>query len=186
MKLYTDADGVFAVYEREAYIVPPEGGIPLFLQNGIHYFSTLQPDMRIINAYERLQKQYGIDIHIVTNVMDTDPLLKQEHTLDKIQWVQTYMPFINTDTNMSVITIPKYEAVQQIQKRPLNGLDILISDFNNDLIPWTLAGGYGIKYINGLNDPDSFTGANIPEDMSTGMIIETILDIIEQQSNTAP
>lgn len=89
------------------------------------------------------------------------------------------MPFLDIDNQFYAIQIPKYIKAQEILGRKLNKTDILISDYNNDLIPWENAGGTGIKYLNGQNSADSFNGAKITLDMTPTQIKSFIMSLSE-------
>ena len=105
--------------------------------------------------------------------------LADEHKLDKKIWTSEKMPFLDINTQFYAIQMPKYVKAQQLLNRELRKTDILISDYNKDLIPWEKAGGTGIKYLNGQNNPDSFTGAKITLDMTPTQIKSFIMSLSE-------
>ena len=174
--LWSDQDGVITKYERHAYTVLLEDGNTLFMTPNAHYFRNLNPDNRIIRAYELLQKENNLSVHVLTNLTDFYPIWK-EHKQDKIEWTKDNMPFINIETQYDTIHIPKYLKAQRILGRQLVETDILVSDYNPDLIPWENAGGTAVKYLNGINSEDSFSGLKIYPEMSPNDIREFILDI---------
>lgn len=174
--LWSDQDGVIAEYEYHAYTIPLEDGNTLFMKPNAHYFRTLTPDNRIIKAYELLQQENNLPVHVLTNLTDYYPIWK-EHRQDKIEWTKEYMPFINIETQYDTIHIPKYLKAQKILQRPLTETDILISDYNPDLTPWENAGGTAVKYLNGINSEDSFSGLKIYPHMSSNDIREFILEL---------
>ena len=159
--LFTDMDGVVAVYDRAAFIENPDGTLP-FMEPGIHFFSSRLPDNRIIDAYERLSKNH--DFLVLSNIVD-DPVVADEHKEDKKEWVKKYMPYVDIEKQLYVIMEPKYKTAERLLNRKLEKTDILISDFKNDIYPWIEAGGTAIKYLNGINDPTSYTGPQITQEM---------------------
>ena len=172
--LWSDEDGVIAIYEHHAYRTVI-GNDTLFMTPGVHYFKTLKPDTKIITAYELLNKK--VPFHILTNVLTNPETLASEHISDKIEWTHEHVPFIDMNTQFSAIQIPKYKFAQRLLGRPLCKKDILVSDFNNDLIPWENAGGCGVKYLNGLNSEESFSGYKIYPDWTPEDIEKFILTL---------
>lgn len=171
--LWSDEDGVIAVYEPHAYKTD-SNGISLFTTPNVHYFMQLEKDKRIIDAYEKLQEEYHLPVCVLTNLTDIHPLY-EEHQSDKSQWTQNAMPFLNMQEQFFSIHVPKWQFAIKKLNRPLCKTDILVSDYNNDLLPWENAGGTGVKYLNGINSDDSFQGAHIQTNWSTEQIIEYIL-----------
>ena len=175
--VFTDMDGVVAKYERASFVEREDGSLP-FMDPGIHYFSSRIPDQRIIDAYERLSKNHDfqriIDAYehlsknhyffVLSNIVD-DPTISNEHEEDKKEWVKKYMPFVDINSQLYVIKEPKYKTAERLLGLKLEKTDILISDFNNDIYPWIEAGGTAIKYLNGINDPNSYRGPQITQEM---------------------
>ena len=170
-------DGVIAVYERHAYIgdfseTAPIEKKPLFLREK-EYFKQCLPDMTIIRTLELLNQQ--VPVQILTNIVDG--YLKPYHTQAKKEWIKQYMPFIDVENQFHAITVPKATYVQEHTQKKLTMLDTLISDYNKDLVPWSKAGGRGIKYLNGINSANSYQGEHISSDMTPEEICEIILQI---------
>ena len=159
--VFTDMDGVVAVYERASFVEREDGTLP-YMDPGIHYFSTRLPDRRIIDAYERIAKKH--EFRVLSNIVD-DPTVSDEHEEDKKKWVKEHMPYIDVDKQLFVIKEPKYKTAERILNRKLEKTDVLISDYKNDIYPWIEAGGTAVKYLNGINDPESYPGPKITEDM---------------------
>lgn len=173
--LWSDEDGVIAVYEPHAYR-PDKNQTPLWMQPDIHYYENLTPDMRIISVYQNLQTRYRLPVIVLTNITDMEPL-STEHANDKYKWTKKHLPYLNMDNQFFPIQIPKCQfAIWKLQ-RPLMKTDILISDYNHDLVPWENAGGTGVKYLNGINSEDSFPGAKIYPEWSTDQIQDYILSL---------
>ena len=159
--IFTDMDGVVAVYDRNGFIEDKDGNMP-FMEPGIHYFESRDPDTRIIDAYELISRDH--QFFVLSNIVD-DPTVSEEHESDKKKWVKKHMPFVDTDDQLLVIKEPKYKAAERLLNRKLEITDVLISDFKNDIIPWVEAGGTAIKYLNGINDPNSYGGPQITPKM---------------------
>lgn len=173
--IWCDMDGVVAVYDVNGF----RGNNPPFLRPKQHYFRNCIPDEKMIKALKLLHDIYHINIKIISNVATE---LKQEHISDKEKWLRKYMSFIDTTQDYYGIVIPKSQYVEKITNRKLCKTDILISDFNQDLLPWTQNGGTGIKYANGINNPHSYDGLHIPETYTTTQIVNHLIDIINNLS----
>lgn len=174
--IWCDMDGVIAVYESDGF----KGDNPPFLTPNSHYFRHCTPDDRIIQALKLLHEIYHVKIKIISNVA---PELKTEHTNDKEKWLKKHLPFLNTDDDFKAITVPKVDYVKKIKKtKALTSKDVLISDFNNDLKPWSAAGGTAIKYANGINNPHSHDGNHIPEKATTKQIANQLIDTLYEIS----
>lgn len=173
--LWSDEDGVIAVYERHAY-QSQTNQPPLWLQPSVHYYKQLQPDERIIEAYRQLQTSHRLPVTVLTNITTQYPVYL-EHWMDKKEWTQEHMPFLDVSKQFFAIQIPKCEFARRKLHRQLEPTDILISDYNNDLIPWQKAGGTAVKYLNGLNSQDSFPGPSIPTNWNPDAIRDYILSL---------
>lgn len=173
--IWSDEDGVIAIYEPHAYSIP-HGKNSLFLTPDVHYFMSLRADTRITKAYETLQTKHKLPICVLTNLTEQYPLW-EEHKADKIKWTKNAMPFLDMETQFHAIHTPKYKFAEDKLKRPLCKTDILISDYNHDLIPWEEAGGTAVKYLNGINSEDSFSGAKIYPDWTSEQISDFLLTL---------
>lgn len=171
--LWSDEDGVIAIYEPHAYKTDLHGN-SIFTTPNVHYFMQLEKDTRIIDVYHALQTTHNLPVRVLTNLTDLHPLY-EEHSTDKHTWTKQAMPFLNMQQQFFSIHVPKYQFAQEKLQRPLCKTDILVSDYNRDLIPWQHAGGTGVKYLNGINSDDSFQGAHIQQNWSIEQIIEYIL-----------
>lgn len=174
--IFTDMDGVIARYERHAYTGDySENALhenkPLFLRDP-RYFASCKPDETIIDAL-RILSENDYKIIVLSNIVDSP--IGNDHASDKQKWIEIHTPFIK---EFYPIYMPKIAyAINELLKRSLSKNDILISDYNNDLIPWELGGGTGIKYINGINSPDSFEGHKVYQEWTPDKIAEKIIDI---------
>lgn len=176
--IFTDMDGVIAKYERHAYTGDyskdaSHENKPLFLRNP-RYFATCKPDMIIIKAFELLNHE-GVDIIVLSNVVNH--AIAEKHATDKNEWIKKYIPFVK---EFYPITVPKITFVTEtLLKRSATNTDILVSDYNNDLKPWEQGGGTGIKYLNGVNSPESFAGIKVSHEWTPEQITEKLLNTIK-------
>lgn len=197
MEFLIDMDGVLAKYERHAYT----GDNPLFLRKDTHYFAYLQPDEKMIEVTKRLCLNKDVSVYILTSVSNMGSIYI-EQVQDKTTWLNTYCPFINTDTQLLTAISSKRDVIDAIHKIDLTGTlttpdcrtlsyqNVLIDDYNKNLKEWVNAGGMGIKYLNGINSPNklnnlcTFSGLNLTEDMSADDIYNVLEALIKQYAKT--
>ena len=168
--LFSDVDGVIAVYTPEDYI-PEDDGIMPFLKKP-HYFLYRKENKNIIETYRILNRH--LPVHIMTNIPASDGTFEE----DKKIWLSEKLPFI-PESRIHIIKIPKHVRAKHIIGMPLTKEDILISDFNGDLFPWRQAGGSGIKYLNGINSASSWSGYAITQEYDPEKQADTVLKIIK-------
>jgi hypothetical protein len=96
-----------------------------------------------------------------------------EHLHDKIFSLDKWVPYIDIDHILISVT-SKRDAVEYIMNHELTSNDVLIDDYNKNLNDWRNAGGTAIKYCNGINSPDSFSGPRISCVQSIKSMIETL------------
>ena len=157
-----DTDGVLAIYERDAYHgETPKAAIPYY-----HYFRSVKPNPLGIALLQALLNQ-NENIRVVTNLATETPFstLKLKHACDKMLWFKRYLPFLYEKGRTHICdNMTKADFIRKLYGLPtLNLYDILISDFNNDLLSWNAAGGTGVKYLNGINSPESYPGLSVSQ-----------------------
>jgi len=153
--IFFDQDGVVAIYERWAYL-PDKAGVMPFLKERNHYFRHCGIDDYAC-ALVRACIAAGHDVYILTKIPPETPFL----AVDKVDWLRDNLPEINED-HIIIATSDKAELIKVITEVScLNENMILIDDYNPNLEDWIAAGGKAIKYINGLNNPDTFDGDKI-------------------------
>ena len=167
MNYYFDMDGVLVQYDREAYT----GDNPLFLQKNSHYFRDLKPDRRALSLIDAVwrdvqksnekksEDETPDDVFILTSIYNHGAIFS-EHLHDKLHWLHKWLPYIDVE-HVFISVTSKHDAVEYIKDKALTSDDILIDDYNRNLEEWRKAGGRPVKYLNGLNDPKSFTGCEI-------------------------
>jgi len=165
---YFDMDGVVVEYQRHAY----EGNDPLFMRKNQHYFKDLNPDRKMLEVIDKMHQRSrytGDRIYLLTSIPMSGAIFN-EHFHDKIHWAHTWLPYLDIDSILISVT-SKRDAVEYIQNHQLSDNDILIDDYNKNLNDWRKAGGHAIKYCNGINSPESFSGMKI---YSTQSVIEIL------------
>lgn len=172
MNVFFDMDGVLAQYERTAYEKPDF----LWKKPGSHYFSTVKPDQKAIDLFNLCQKETGTNTFILTSVLNNGPICLEQIT-DKMAWIQKHIP--NTDLKKQFIPSVsiKTRTIQAMlfqNKNNIHPSDILIDDYNPNLWAWQNAGGTAMKYLNGLNHADSWSGIVLTENMTAEDICELI------------
>lgn len=164
-------DGFIVTYDRNAYT----GDAPLYLTKNTHYFRNLPPDHKALEFVDRLHYQCrhtGDEIFILTSIAMNGDIFN-EHFHDKIMWIHKWLPYIDIDHILISVT-SKRNAVEYINNHNLNQNDILIDDYNKNLMDWEKAGGTSIKYCNGINNPDSFSGLKLYQSDSIQTMFNTL------------
>lgn len=178
---YFDMDGVLAEYDRKGY----EGDNPQYLQKGTHYFKNRQPDTRAIMAViimlRNMKKQgAGYALKVISR-MPPDEDLFLEDVADKAWWLKTFVPGLDTEAHFIATKCMKNDIVSAIKHGKIGNLskfDILVDDYNPNLIAWRDAGGTAVKWLNGINSPDSWDGPYISQDMDPNRIVECLENIV--------
>ena len=168
---YFDMDGVVAEYKKEAYT----GEDPLWLRKNQHYFRDLNPDRKMLEVIDRMHQRSrytGDRIFLLTSIPMNGAIFN-EHFHDKISWAGTWLPYLGIDAILISVT-SKRDAVEYIQNHQLSSNDILIDDYNKNLVDWQTHGGISVKYCNGQNNPESFMGPKIYRDDSAESIIKLL------------
>ena len=164
--IYFDMDGVLVRYELDAYL----GDEPTFTQVGLHYFRDLKPDPMAIELFKKLYKQFKSEVFVCTAV-SAPRIIRNEQTFDKMEWMLNYVPDFEVGSNFIATSSNKWTIISSIRGRNLSRSDILIDDYNPNLFSWVSHGGTGIKWINGLNSPESWPGASLNGSDSIDKII---------------
>lgn len=168
-------DGVLVKYSRQAY----EGENPKYLRKGEHYYRDLLPDAKMQQVCKRLHDDENNKVFILTSITN-DSKLYAEHIGDKKLWLEKYCPFIDTDTQLITTISSKRDIINALyypNKTTLQPNDILIDDFNRNLTEWRASGGTAIKYLNGINSPDSYNGLNINVESTADDIIKLLYSL---------
>jgi 5'(3')-deoxyribonucleotidase len=151
-------DGVLVKYDIGAY----SGDNPLWLRKNGHYFKDLEPDRKMLEFVDKLHQQcrYNDDEMFILTSLPMNSAMFNEHFHDKIIWLNKWIPYMEID-NILISVTSKRDAIEYIKDHQLTKNDILIDDYNKNLNEWQAGGGVAVKYINGINSPDSFDGIKI-------------------------
>ena len=175
INLYFDMDGVLAVYDRQAY--PPNSN--LYCTVGKHYYQTVTPDQRAINAFVTLavnnknSAYRQISLHTLSSLSCKGKIFLEQMS-DKKKWlcenIKSKHPGASYQTHFAG-SQKRYIGEALSDNRKLSRSDILVDDYNDNLAKWEQAGGTSVKYCNGINSSDSWKGFCITEDMSSEEIV---------------
>lgn len=168
---YFDMDGVAVIYDRNAY----KGKNPIWLRKNQHYFRNLEPDRKILEVMDTIHQQsrYTSETLNMLTSLPMNGAIFNEHFHDKILWNRDWLPYLDIN-NILISVTSKRDAVEFIHDHALTKDDVLIDDWNKNLVEWKLAGGTAIKYCNGLNSPDSWDGPVIYNYMSAKDIVKVL------------
>ena len=177
LDFYFDMDGVLA-----KFIHWKNNPNPPFMREGNHYFLHREPDHRALEVFQTLYSTGtpNANAHILTRVLDEDDgdgisaALRQEWWTDKRAWVLANTQGINTAECFLMSGKDKGELLQKIPPYQRK-YHILIDDFNPNLMNWRAAGGTSVKYINGINSPESFDGLCLLQDWTAEQCINALL-----------
>lgn len=184
---YFDMDGVLAIYERKAY--PPESD--LFRAHGQHYYATVQPDRTMREVVIKMIRS-GHRCHTLSTLSNKgDIFLEQKR--DKELWLENQINSQLKDLPADLLQTGYFHKLCQhytgnnkqyigealSETGRLERTDILIDDYNRNLIAWENAGGTAVKYSNGINNPDSYNGFVITQNMTADQIIEFLKAIAD-------
>lgn len=168
IRLYFDMDGVLAKYERNAYT----GDNPAFKQKRRHYFRNVGRDERMITLMESALQDDAFDVFVISALSNEGSVYLEQFD-DKRQWLQVNMPSFELDKFIPVIT-NKRRIAELIKQGQLDSTDVLIDDYNKNLVDWQKYGGLAVKYANGINSVDSYDGPIIDTDMETDDILRML------------
>lgn len=175
MNYWLDMDGVLAVYEPHAY----KGEHPIYLEKGRHYFKGVIPDNRMIRAVKLLleKKSPEDNVYIISSVSALGAAFT-EQVKDKKEWLRLNIPELDVDTNFFPAVSDKRDVAAMLtdkNARTLTHEEVLIDDYKKNLNLWQENGGEAVKYLNGINSPDSCAGLCITETMASEEICEMLL-----------
>lgn len=142
-RIYFDMDGVMARFHNVKFEELLEKG----------YFLNLEPMQEVAKAVNRLNEMYregesDLEVFVLSAYLPENPYAKAE----KGMWLDRYTPGIDVDHRLFIecrqgVSLNKATLIPDLSKT-----DILVDDYNPNLEDWVLAGGTGIKLLNGIND----------------------------------
>ena len=154
MKFYFDMDGTLAIYPKEEkwWLIP-----------GI--FKELKPQKQVIEAAKKLIAA-GEDVYVLSAYAKGSPEVRDH----KNEWLDKYLPELKAENRIFVFCGEnKAEAIGGISET-----DVLIDDYNVNLVEWFEAGGTAIKILNGINHKKSWKGVSIKAIGSVDAIVSAL------------
>lgn len=107
------------------------------------YYLNLEPNSKLIEEIKSLIWK-GEDIYILSSFLDGSKYALDE----KNKWLDKYLPELDNERRIFV----KYgDNKSDYIKSGISNSDYLLDDYTKNLIDWKIAGGTGIKYLNGIN-----------------------------------
>jgi hypothetical protein len=80
-----------------------------------------------------------------------------------MKWVHSVIPEFDVGSHFIAVSKSKHSAITQLKGIELSKKDILVDDYNPNLLAWEVAGGTAVKYLNGINSPDSWYGYKLSQ-----------------------
>lgn len=157
INMFWDLDGVIFKYEKSAYY----GDKPAYAEPG--YFRKREIDYAAYSLLEYVRDNGNTfcNINILSRgATRLDETKRRNIIEDKRMNVAEAIPWLSRE-NVIITELPKVDEAIKFLHRPLSKQDILIDDFNENLISWKNAGGIAIKYLNGLNSSETYDGPKI-------------------------
>ena len=168
-----DMDGVLAQYNKEDYQEPYNYLKP-------NYFSKRPVDSLAVQLIDKLIQNHGANRVFVISSIPANISTEQQERIyqEKREWLRKHIPSFDS-YNFLPIYLHKQKnkakifekvAIDCCSNTPPNQI-ILIDDFNPNLKDWENNGWTGVKYVNGINDPNSFDGIKIHHDNTPSSIL---------------
>lgn len=132
--IYIDMDGTIARFHDEN----------LYLERMFEkgFFSDLKPFENAVSAIEQLVNDSTAEIFILSATVNSCSLDEKQ------KWLDRYLPNIDKEHRIfTSLNVPKSEAIGH----RLTDKDILIDDYNKNLLEWQKAGGTSVKAKNNIN-----------------------------------
>ncbi len=134
-RVFLDMDGVLCEYRENASVED---------MHADGYFRSLRPRQPMLDAVKRLIETGETEVFILSAVF---PERKNEATAEKNEWLNEYLPMINSDHRIFPLCgTDKAGAVSGISRS-----DVLLDDYSKNLFSWALAGGSAVKILNEVN-----------------------------------
>ena len=134
VKIYIDMDGTIARFHDEN----------LYLERMFEkgFFRDLKPFENAVSAIKELVKDNTSEIFILSATVNSCSLEEKQ------EWLDRYLPEIDKEHRIfTSLNVPKSEAIGH----RLTDKDILIDDYNKNLLEWQKAGGTSVKAKNNIN-----------------------------------
>ena len=159
MRYFVDMDGTLAVYPIEEGKWWEEPGV----------FAEMEPQEKVIKAIQKLIDA-GQDVYILSAYHKQFPFVVEE----KNYWLDKYLPEI--DDEHRIFTHVGTDKTEYIPGG-LQENDVLLDDYNPNLVAWAERGGIGIKLLNGINSKKSWDGVSVHAHGTIKNIVEVLMEI---------
>lgn len=137
IRIFVDMDGTLARFHDEN----------LYLERMFEkgFFRDLKPFENAVSAIKELVKDNTSEIFILSATVNSCSLEEKQ------EWLDRYLPEIDKEHRIfTSLNVPKSEAIGH----RLTDKDILIDDYNKNLLEWQKAGGTSVKAKNNINHKD--------------------------------
>lgn len=134
IRIFVDMDGTLARFHDEN----------LYLERMFEkgFFRDLKPFENAVSAIKELVKDNISEIFILSATVNSCSLEEKQ------EWLDRYLPEIDKEHRIfTSLNVPKSEAIGH----RLTDKDILIDDYNKNLLEWQKAGGTSVKAKNNIN-----------------------------------
>lgn len=134
IRIFVDMDGTIARFHDEN----------LYLERMFEkgFFRDLKPFENAVSAIKELVKDNTSEIFILSATVNSCSLEEKQ------EWLDRYLPEIDKEHRIfTSLNVPKSEAIGH----RLTDKDILIDDYNKNLLEWQKAGGTSVKAKNNIN-----------------------------------
>lgn len=134
IRIFVDMDGTIARFHDEN----------LYLERMFEkgFFRDLKPFENAVSAIKELVKDNTSEIFILSATVNSCSLEEKQ------EWIDRYLPEIDKEHRIfTSLNVPKSEAIGH----RLTDKDILIDDYNKNLLEWQKAGGTSVKAKNNIN-----------------------------------
>lgn len=134
IRIFVDMDGTLARFHDEN----------LYLERMFEkgFFRDLKPFENAVSAIKELVKDNTSEIFILSATVNSCSLEEKQ------EWLDRYLPEIDKEHRIfTSLNVPKSEAIGH----RLTDKDILIDDYNKNLLEWQKAGGTSVKAKNNIN-----------------------------------
>ena len=113
--IYFDQDGVLVSYDKEIY----NGDNPIWLKKNEHIFLKQKADEKMKTVFNEMYKFLGEYVCVLTAVQNFDVVLKNEHIIDKWQWMLREYPEFDM-CNFITCDSSKMQAISKIKGTSLS------------------------------------------------------------------
>lgn len=173
VNVFFDMDGVLVEYVDDGY----KGDNPIFEQRGQHWFARQHADPRAIALARHVSCEPYAHVHVCSSISEPPTRsLGREQYDDKRDWLRRHLECVCVVDSAIIGARPKEQMAEMSLERDLTTTDVLIDDYNINLVRWESAGGRAIKYLNGINDAGSWSGDVLdPDYMSLDDMLTRII-----------